>query len=92
MQLVKEYEAVDVSVWLADCNAGVRAMLVRGDFAARCGARAHHSASIGASGEEINLDATALVFPTLSDALLAFLQLKAHGNCEASCRKHYQVT
>ena len=66
MQLVKEYREVEVKVWLSDCNAGVRAMLKRGDFAAR----------IKENGS--NSGFTGLVFPELKDALATIVHNKAY--------------
>lgn len=51
-----------VKVWLADCNAGVRAMLKRGNFAERVG------------DPENSFGSTGLVFPSLKDALDTILQ------------------
>ena len=65
MQLIKEYRAVEVKVWLSDCNAGVRSMLKRGNFAAR----------IKDPGS--NSELTGLVFPTLKDALATIVHNKA---------------
>lgn len=66
---MKEYRAVGVAVWLAECNAGVRAMLKRGHFAER---------SV-ATKEEYTPGSIAVVFSLMEDAVTAYLQTKKNA-------------
>lgn len=82
MQLIKEYEAVDVNVWLAECNVGVRAMLIRGDFGTRFRPMPllQTDSTIEIERSKFSPIKTAILFPTLNDALNAFMEARERSN------------